>query len=481
MALTKVNASNIVDGVLPVANGGTGATTQAGAAAAVLPSQTGQAGKYLATDGANTSWSTVSITPAAVSDQTNTSTGYFDLPSGTTAQRPASPTAGAIRFNTSTGSVEFYDGATWISTNLIPVVNSVTGTIYSGAASNLTISVSNATDIVTVRFSEAGTVVADVTNVTVTAGSATVAVPAAVYGQSGGDVIAVSVINQDGTPSSNSVNKTIQGLPTGGTITTSGSYRIHTFTTSGNFVVPSGFSATAEYLVVAGGGGGGGAQSSNDCGGGGGGAGGMLTGSTSISAQTYGVTVGAGGSGGGEQTSGSDGNNSSALSVTCIGGGGGASRSAGGGSTTPGSGGSGGGGTCTGLIGSGTSGQGNNGGGGAGTASGGSYGGGGKGSTGNGPNSTGGGGNGGTGEASSISGTSLFYAGGGGGGEGNGPGGRGIGGSGVGGDGSENSNNSPRATDGATNRGGGGGGNGGFCTGTGGAGGSGVVVIRYTI
>ncbi len=42
---------------------------------------------------------------------------------------------------------------------------------------------------------------------------------------------------------------------TGGTITTSGDYTIHTFTSSGDFVVSG--SGEVEYLVVAGGGGGG--------------------------------------------------------------------------------------------------------------------------------------------------------------------------------------------------------------------------------
>ena len=53
-------------------------------------------------------------TPAAVSDQANTSTGYFDLPAGTTAQRPASPGNGMIRFNTSTNFSEYYNGTAWI-------------------------------------------------------------------------------------------------------------------------------------------------------------------------------------------------------------------------------------------------------------------------------------------------------------------------------------------------------------------------------
>jgi hypothetical protein len=45
---------------LPVANGGTGATTANSAFNALAPSQTSNSGKYLTTDGSNTSWATVS-------------------------------------------------------------------------------------------------------------------------------------------------------------------------------------------------------------------------------------------------------------------------------------------------------------------------------------------------------------------------------------------------------------------------------------
>lgn len=54
-------------GTLGVANGGTGATTQAGAAAAILPSQTGNAGRFLTTDGTNVSWATVTGTGTVTS------------------------------------------------------------------------------------------------------------------------------------------------------------------------------------------------------------------------------------------------------------------------------------------------------------------------------------------------------------------------------------------------------------------------------
>jgi hypothetical protein len=45
----------------------------------------------------------------------NTATGYFDLPSGTTAQRPGSPNSGWARFNTDTVQFEGYTGTLWSS------------------------------------------------------------------------------------------------------------------------------------------------------------------------------------------------------------------------------------------------------------------------------------------------------------------------------------------------------------------------------
>lgn len=43
----------------------------------------------------------------------NSSTGYFDLPSGTTAQRPGSPNSGMIRFNTDLLQFEGHTGSAW--------------------------------------------------------------------------------------------------------------------------------------------------------------------------------------------------------------------------------------------------------------------------------------------------------------------------------------------------------------------------------
>ena len=411
------------------------------------------------------------------------------LPSGDTASRPASAVAGSQRYNTDTGSIEFYNGTSWISTNLIPTVNSVTGTIYAGSASNLTLSVTNATDLVTVRFSEGGSLVADVSSVTVTAGSATVAVPAAVYGQTAGDTIAVSILNNDGTPSSNAINKTVQATPTGGTITTSGGFRIHEFTTSSSFVVPSGLTlSNVEYLVIAGGGGGAGHKGIAGQSGGGGGAGGYrcsVVGESSgggssaasrltLSPATYTVTIGAGGAG--DVNFAANGQNSVFHTITSTLGGGGAPHDPAGSASSGGSGGgrgSGGGGTSPGY-GTGTTGQGYRGGGNNLSADYNAGGGGGAGAQAQDGGSSGGG-RGGSGVKSSITGSSIGRAGGGSGGWRSSSSqtssigfGGGAGGSSFGVSGSAGTANT------------GGGGGGGSQAG-GGNGGSGIVIVRYTL
>jgi hypothetical protein len=108
---TSLTPTNAVD----VSFGGTGQTTANAAFNALVPSQTSNSGKYLTTNGSNTSWA--SVTPAAVSDQNNTSTGYFDLPTGTTAQRPVSPVVGMIRYNTTKSKYEVYSGSSWLDIN----------------------------------------------------------------------------------------------------------------------------------------------------------------------------------------------------------------------------------------------------------------------------------------------------------------------------------------------------------------------------
>ena len=42
-------------------------------------------------------------------------TGAAIIPSGTQAQRPATPSVGMTRVNTDTDVLEFYDGTAWVS------------------------------------------------------------------------------------------------------------------------------------------------------------------------------------------------------------------------------------------------------------------------------------------------------------------------------------------------------------------------------
>jgi hypothetical protein len=286
---------------------------------------------------------------------------------------------------------------------------------------------------------------------------------------------------------------TIGGVTaTGGTITRSGGYTIHTFISAGTFTVTSG--GDMEYLIVAGGGAGGYNH------GGGGGGGGVLTGTLyGLENGSYTITRGAGGAFVSAGTGG-NGSNSTALGLTAIGGGGGGKGYGPNGSVQAqagangSSGGSGGGGGPFHVGGAGTAGppiQGYVGGNGINNGSQAGHGGGGGGAGGvggngliSGENNQGVSGKGGIGLVSLISGSSSQYAGGGSGGRWGGSlttdvaGGVGSasGGGGIGG--AKTTPEAYYATAGTSNTGGGGGG-GGDGGANGANGGSGIVIIRY--
>ena len=291
-------------------------------------------------------------------------------------------------------------------------------------------------------------------------------------------------------------------VATGGSVTTSGNYKIHSFTSPGTFSVTNASTTSANntvsYLVVAGGASGGAAY------GGGGGAGGFreykgpadcytaspLNGNpggtaVTVSAQSYPITVGAGGAPVGYSPAavGNSGSASIFSTITSAGGGGGG---AGVGSPFAGlAGGSGGGAGRDETTNNGAGNtpptvppQGNAGG----TPSGSSWngGGGGGGATAVGGNGSGGSpssevaGNGGAGGTTSITASPVAYAGGGGGSISGSNCSGGLGGTGGGGSG--NTPGRPTASAGTTNTGGAGGGGHNAVSG---AGGSGIVIIRY--
>jgi hypothetical protein len=118
-------------------------------------------------------------------------------------------------------------------------------------------------------------------------------------------------------------------VATGGTITFSGNFKIHSFTTTGNttFTITAPSIIQLQVLVVGGGGSGG---ASND--GGGGGAGGVINTTINISNGSYTIVVGDGGQGllyNAYNLDGNDGANSSAFGYVGFGGGGGAGATGG--------------------------------------------------------------------------------------------------------------------------------------------------------
>ena len=259
----------------------------------------------------------------------------------------------------------------------------------------------------------------------------------------------------------------------GGTVTTSGSFRIHTFTSSGDFTVTNtGTNPNVEVLVAAGGGGG--------CSAGGGAGGVFYSASFGVTQTTFPVVIGAGGAAATCDLSGpraSNGSNSTFSTITAIGGGGGANTGDSGNGVGANGGSGGGGGAWSAAIaagGTGTVNQGNNGGSnGSNSSPFPSGGGGGKGAVGQ-DGSISKSGDGGVGVEYNFTGTPTYYGGGGGGGtyNANSPGAGGLGGGGNGGTTAGGSN-------GTTNTGGGGGGA--RASFVGGAGGSGIVIIKYQV
>ena len=316
----------------------------------------------------------------------------------------------------------------------------------------------------------------------------------------------VTLIYVDGTRGwlvVNDSNVTLQPkfvTASGGTETTSGDFKIHTFSSPGTFTVSCAGNAlgssSVDYLVI-----GGGAGAAGDRGGGGGAGGYRFSNGTAsgcysagpsplgasalpVTATGFPITVGGGGARTPPSTDAGSGNSSIFSSITSAGGGRGARQG-----NTSATGGSGGGGAGIGpnSNSAGSSGntppvsppQGNAGGDGNGTESGpvrrGGGGGGGAGAVGT-TATTSQVGNGGAGLTSCISASPVAR---GGGGAGGGSGGSyspgGSGGSGGGG----NAGNNGDGGNGTCNTGGGGGGGCGATSNTGGNGGSGVVIIRY--
>lgn len=76
-----------VNGTLPILNGGTGQTTANAAFNALAPSQASNAGKYLTTDGTNSSWASI-VAGASLSNDTVTATNLYPMFAAATSGTP---------------------------------------------------------------------------------------------------------------------------------------------------------------------------------------------------------------------------------------------------------------------------------------------------------------------------------------------------------------------------------------------------------
>lgn len=79
---------------------------------------------------------------------------HIKVPIGTTAERPTTPTNGMLRFNTTIGKLEQYDGNDWAAIDAPPVITSITPTleIATDDPQSIVISGSNFSTVVSVKL-----------------------------------------------------------------------------------------------------------------------------------------------------------------------------------------------------------------------------------------------------------------------------------------------------------------------------------------
>ncbi len=124
--LPAIDAAKITTGTLPIARGGTGATTANGALNNLLPVQTSQAGKILQTDGTNSSWVT-----AAIGSVTSVTSANSDISVANTTSTPAlTLNAGVSGGAGDANKIAKLNGSGLIPTTMLPALD--TSSMTSG-------------------------------------------------------------------------------------------------------------------------------------------------------------------------------------------------------------------------------------------------------------------------------------------------------------------------------------------------------------
>jgi hypothetical protein len=106
---SELQAANLT-GTLAVANGGTGQTTANTAFNALAPAQTSANGKYLKSDGTNTSWDQIDISTGDI-------TGTLPVANGGTGVTTSTGTGATVRATSPTITTPTFSGAVTLGTN----------------------------------------------------------------------------------------------------------------------------------------------------------------------------------------------------------------------------------------------------------------------------------------------------------------------------------------------------------------------------
>jgi len=129
---TATSGAVTVAGTLAITNGGTGQTTANTAFNALAPNQTSNVGKYLTTDGTNTSWATV-VSGATISNDTSTASNLYPMFSNATSGTPTTVyTSNAkLLYKPSTGELQ---ASEMVASNGIFVNNATVAASYTVAS-----------------------------------------------------------------------------------------------------------------------------------------------------------------------------------------------------------------------------------------------------------------------------------------------------------------------------------------------------------
>ena len=137
---------------------------------------------------------------ATLKNTTINDTGHLTVPSGTTAERPASPVVGMVRYNTTLAVLEQYTATGWQGIEAPPIVSGVSGQINVDTNTTLTISGSNfkSGSLVYIEGAGVGGVSRGLSTTFVSSTSLTATTGAATTNYTGGGSYDVKVVNPSG-------------------------------------------------------------------------------------------------------------------------------------------------------------------------------------------------------------------------------------------------------------------------------------------